>query len=158
MPFRDRAFLPGPADIWNGEWIAFDAGPVTAAEVGAWPYSVVILVKWVAFFGVDHTGLRLMLTLGVGSVSFVEVLILYELWAGERLFLEKVVPQYRRPGRPISVSAVPFGPGTEIWRSCRFIGALFRALSALPGGIGRFMPCDVGANHCRLTAHWVGEV
>ena len=23
--------------------------------------------------------------------------------------------------------------------------------------LGRFMPCDVGANHCRLR-HWVGEV
>ena len=32
---------------------------------------------------------------------------------------------YRRPERPISVSAVPFGPSTDIWRSCKFIGALF---------------------------------
>ena len=30
--------------------------------------------------------------LGVGGVSFVEMLILYELWAGERLVLEKAVP------------------------------------------------------------------
>ena len=48
------------------------------------------------------------------------------------------------------MSAVPFGPGTDIWRSCRFVGALFRSLSALPGGIGRFIPCDIGATHCRL--------
>ena len=61
---------------------------------------------------------------GVGGVSFVEVLILYELWAGERLVSEKAVPRYRRPGHPISVSVVPCGPGTDIWRSCRFIGAL----------------------------------
>ena len=72
------------------------------------------------------------------------------LWAGERLVLEKAVTQYRRPERPISVSAVPFGPGTDIWRSCLFIGALFRALRALLGGIDRFIPCDIGANHCRL--------
>ena len=38
----------------------------------------------------------------------------------------------------------------DIWRSCRFIGAFFRALSALPGGTGRCMPCDVGANQCGL--------
>ena len=53
--------------------------------------------------------------LGVGGVSYVELLILYELWAGERLEFEKAVPRYRRPGRSISVSAVPFGPGTDIW-------------------------------------------
>ena len=57
---------------------------------------------------------------------------------------------YLRPGSPISVSAVPFGPGIDIWRSCRFIGALMRSLCLLPGGLGRFVPCSIGANHCRL--------
>ena len=68
--------------------------------------------------------------LGVGGVYFVEMLILNDLWAGERLTLEKAHPRYLRPGRPISVSAVPFGPGIDIWRSCRFIGALMTVLSA----------------------------
>ena len=128
--------MPGPAGIWDGEWIALAAALITADDVGTWPYSVGILVKWVAFFSSLHWpagGADLV----VGGASSVEVLTLYELWAGERLVLEKAVNQYRRHGRPISVSAVPFGPGTDIWRSCRFIGALFRALSALPGGIGR---------------------
>ena len=80
------------------------------------------------------------LDLGVGGISFVELLILYELWAGERLSLEKAHPRYLRPGRPISVSAVPIGPGIDIWRSCRFIGALMRSLCLLPGGLGRFVP------------------
>ena len=87
---------------------------------------------------------------GVGGVSYVELLILYELWAGERLSLEKAHPRYLRPGRPISVSAVPFGPGIDIWRSCRFIGALMRSLCLLHGGLRRFVPCSIGANHCRL--------
>ena len=78
--------------------------------------------------------------LGDGGISFVGILILYELWAGERLVLEKASPRYRRPGRPISVSAVPFGPGSDMWRSCRFLGALFRAVHALFVGIGRFYP------------------
>ena len=39
---------------------------------------------------------------------------------------------YLREGRPISVSAAPVGPGTAIWRSCRFWGCLLRSLSALP--------------------------
>ena len=80
-----------------------------------------------------------------------ELLIVYELWAGERLSLEKAHPRFLRPGRQISVSAVPFGPGIDIWRSCRFIGALMRPLSLLPlGGLRRFVPCSIGANHCRL--------
>ena len=36
--------------------------------------------------------------------------------AGERLCLEAAIPKSRRVGRPISVSAVPFGPGIDIWR------------------------------------------
>ena len=35
--------------------------------------------------------------------------------------MEKAVHRYKRPGRPISVLAVPCGLGTDIWRSCRFI-------------------------------------
>ena len=60
-------------------------------------------------------------SLGVGGVSYVELLILSEIWAGERLQLEKAVHGYRRPGRSISVSAVPFGPGTDI---CLPVGLL----------------------------------
>ena len=48
------------------------------------------------------------------------------------------------------MSAVPFGPGIDIWRSCRLIGAMMRSLCLLPGGLGRFVPCSTGANHCRL--------
>ena len=50
----------------------------------------------------------------------------------------------------IPVSAVPFGAGIDIRRPCRFIGALFRSLCALPGGIGRFVLCDIGVNQCWL--------
>ena len=48
------------------------------------------------------------------------------------------------------MSAVPSGPGIDIWRSCRCIGALIRSLGLLPGGLGRFVPCSIGANHCGL--------
>ena len=82
-----------------------------------------------------------------GPWSDVELPTLYELWVGERLILDKAHPRYLRPGRPISVSAVPFGPGIDTWRSCRFIGAMMRSLCMLPGGLGRIVPC---ANHCRL--------
>ena len=83
---RDRAFLPGPAGIWDGSWVVVAATPITCHDSELRPYSVSMLVDF-----------------WVGSVSFVEVLILYELWAGERLDLEKAVPRYRRAGRSISV-------------------------------------------------------
>ena len=107
------------------------------------------MVKWVSFLGGPHWPAG-DLDLGVGGISYVELLILYELWAGERLSLEKATPRYLRPGRPISVSAVPFGPGIDTWRSCRFIGAMRTSLCLLPGGLGRFVPCSIGANHCML--------
>ena len=93
-----------------------------------------MLVKWVSFLSSLHWPAG-ECDLGVGGVSYVELLILYELWPGERLELEKAVPRYRRPGRSISVSAVPLGPGTDIWRSFRFLGALFRGLRDLPFGL-----------------------
>ena len=107
------------------------------------------MFKWVTFLGSLHWPAG-GLDLGVGGVSYVELLILCELWAGERLSLEKATPRHLRPGRPISVSAVPFGPGIDIWRSCRFIGALTRSLCLLPGGLGRFVTCSIDANHCWL--------
>ena len=64
--------------------------------------------------------------------------------------LEKAVPGIGGLGAQFQCRLVRFGPGTDVWRSCRFIGALSRALCALPGGISRFVLCDIGANHLRL--------
>ena len=74
------------------------------------PTHFVILVKWVTFPGTLRWPAAVA-DLGLGGVSHVETLLLFELWAGERLVLERALPRYRRPGRPISVSTVPFGPG-----------------------------------------------
>ena len=129
--------------------MSFGVSGITAEDVRVWPYSVSLLVKMSAFLGTLHWPAGAV-EFGVGGVSFVEMLILYEQWAGERLCLESAIPRHRRVGRPISVSAVPFGPGIDIWRSCRFLGAIFRALRMLPCGLGRFLPGDIGANHGRL--------
>ena len=142
LAVRNDAMLPGPAVNWTSDWASMPRVVIAADDVCAWPCSVGILFKCVAFLSTLHW-LASGADLGL-------VVLLCELWAGERLVLEKALPRYRRPGRPISVSAVPFGPGIDIWRSCRFIGALMRSLCALLGGIGRFVPCMIGANQCRL--------
>ena len=146
---RNLAMLPGLPALWLGEWVAGPSVAIDADDVAQWPYTPGLLVKWVSFLGSLHW-LAWGVDLGVGGISHVELLILYELWAGERLVLEKAHPRYLRPGRPISVSAVPFGPGIDIWRSCRLIDAMMRPFCMLPGGLGRFVPCSIGANHCRL--------
>ena len=135
---RDRAFLPGPPCIWDSGWVSIPTSAICAEDVAHWPKTTGLLVKWVSFLGTLHWPAG-GLDLGVGGVSYVELLILYELWAGERLSVEKAQPRYLRPGRPI-----------DIWRSCRFIGALMRSLCLLPGELVRFVPCSIGANHCRL--------
>ena len=146
---RNLAMLPGPPALLLGDWVAGPCVAIGADDIAQWPYTPGLLVKWVSFLGSLHWPVG-SVDLGVGGFSYVELLILYELWAGEWLVLEKAHPRYLRPGRPISVSAVPSGPGIDIWRSCRLIGAMIRSLCLLPGGLGRFVPCSVGANHCRL--------
>ena len=82
-----------------------------------------------------------------GSISFVELLILYERWAGERLRVETSIPKFSGPGGPSSVSAAPLCPDAVIWKLCPCCGCMLRALRRLSGGLGRFVPGRIGANH-----------
>ena len=91
------------------DWLIFGlvgvaATPDTCRDIEVWPYSVGLLVKWVAFLGTLHWP-EVECNLGVGGVSYVELLILYELWAGERLKLEKAVPRFVEQGANFSVAA-----------------------------------------------------
>ena len=104
---RNVALLQGPLDLWDSGWKSVPPVAVTAEDDCLWPYSVGILVKLVTFLGSLHWS-PAGADLGPGGISFVELLILYEVWAGERFQFEKAVPRYRRVDRPISVSAVPF--------------------------------------------------
>ena len=144
------AWVPGPVGLWRHGSVGWPCIEVRDVDVGFWPYSVGLLVKLCFFLSSLHwpSGNDL----GVGGVSYVELPILYERWAGERLVLEMSVPELRRFDRPISVLAVPAGPSIDIWRSCRFLGMMIRALGGLPGGLGRFLPCRLGANHCGLRS------
>ena len=66
-----------------------------------------------------------------------ELLILCGGCAGERL--AGAIPKFIRRVRPITVIAAPVLSGSVIWHTCRLLGAMFRGLSCLPGGIGRFI-------------------
>ena len=35
---RDRAFLPGPPDLWVGSWITVAATPITCRDIEVWPF------------------------------------------------------------------------------------------------------------------------
>ena len=81
---RNLAMLPGPPALWIG--VAGPSVALNADDVAQWPYTLGLLVKWVSFLGTLHW-LAGNADLGVGGISYVELLILYELWADERLFL-----------------------------------------------------------------------
>ena len=154
---RNFAWLPGPPGLWTARWFQMPGVIIGEADVAVWPFTVSLLVKIVRFLGTLHwpSGVG---DLGIGGVLYLELLILYELWAGERLVPGVAVPAGRRGGRPILVSAVPVGPGTNIGRSCMFLGSIIRALRCLPGGLARFLPCGIGAHHCRLRHLGWGKV
>ena len=78
--------------------------------------------------------------MGHFGVSYLEVLILFEQWASHRVAQRK----------GISFSSVPVSEGIEIRHGCQFISSLVRALAKLPGGLSRFLPCDVGSHRSRL--------
>ena len=145
----DLASLPGPPGFLHNSWVQVHAGHITGADISAWPFCVRILVRFTSFLGTLHwpSGSD---DLGHFRISFLEILILFEQWAGHRLLGEKVTRPHVRAGRPISVSSVPVSEGIEIRHGCQFISSLVRALGKLPGGLGRFLPCQVGTHLSRL--------
>ena len=51
---RDLSMLSGPTAVWDSEWFNVPASAVTAEDVAHWPYTIGLLVKWVAFLGSLH--------------------------------------------------------------------------------------------------------
>ena len=84
-----------------------------------------------------------------------ELLILFEQWAGHRLLSEKVIRPHVRAGRPILLPSVPVSEGIEIRHGCQFLSSLLRALGKLPGGIGRLLPLQARFSFIQVKACWL---
>ena len=98
----DLASLPAPPGFLNCDWVQVHAGHITDADISDWPYSVGILVRFTSFLGTLHWPSG-SLDLGHHGISFLELLILIEQWAGHRLLSEKITRPHVRAGRPISL-------------------------------------------------------
>ena len=145
----DLASLPGPPGFLHSSWIQIDSGHITGSDIAAWPYSVGILVKITSFLKTLHWPAG-SADMGHFGISFSELLILFEQWAGHRLLSEKVTRPHVRAHRPILIPSVPVTEGIEIRHGCQFLSSLLRALSKLSGGLGRFLPCSLGSHMSRL--------
>ncbi len=91
-------FAPG---FLGGPWIQVHGGRISGADVAAWPYSVGILC-FTSFFGTLHWPIGSD-DIGQFGVSFWELLILFEQWAGHRLLSEKMTRPHVRADRPILI-------------------------------------------------------
>ena len=122
--------------------------PITQA---VWPYSVDILLVFSSFLASLHWP-ESAPDLGKFGISYLELLLMFEVFTGHRLLTEKTVRTHLRPRRPLFFFSVfPVGIGQEIRNGCQFLHSLFRALSHLPGGLARFIPCQPSAHHARLS-------
>ena len=79
-----------PLVFLNNSWVQVDSGRISGADIAAWPYSVGILIRLTSFLNTLHwpSGAT---DFGHFGVSFLELLILFEQWAGHRLLSEKVI-------------------------------------------------------------------
>ena len=59
------------------------------------------------------------------GISFLEVLILFEQWAGHWLLSESVTRPHIRANRPISISSVRVSEGISIRQECQFCQQLW---------------------------------
>ena len=142
----DLCSSPGRPGFLNGPWMQVHGGCTAGADIVAWPYSVGILFKFTAFLGTLHWPVDTV-DMGHFGVSYLEVLILYEQWAGHRLLSVKVTWPHLRADRLVYFSSVPVSEGVEIGHGCQYISFLVRALAKLPGGVGWILMVS-------LPGHW----
>ena len=74
---------------------------------------VLLFCKFTAFLGTLHWPVDAV-DMGHFGVCFLEILVLFEQWAGHRLLSEKVTRPHVRASRPILVPSVLVSEGIEI--------------------------------------------
>ena len=99
------AMLPGLLCFLNGPWVQVHGGCISGADIAAWPCSVSPLCKFSSFLRSLHwlAGAE---DKGHFRVSYLEVLLLSEQWAGHQLLSEKVTRSHFRAHHQISISSV----------------------------------------------------
>ena len=137
----DHATLPGPPDFLSSTWCTLFPLPITQEDVTVWPYSVNIILVFSSFLPSLHWP-QGNPDFGKFGISYFELLLMFEIFAGHRLHAEKAVRPHLRPRRPLVFSGFPVGLGQEIRHGCQFLHSLFRALGHLPGNLVRFIPCQ----------------
>ena len=142
----DHATLPGPPGFLSSTWCTLYPLPITQDDVAVWPYSVDILLVFSSFLASLHWP-QSAPDLGKFGISYLELLLMFEIFAGHRLLTEKAVRPHLRPRRPLVFSGFPVGIGQEIRHGSQFLHSLFRALRHLPGGLARFIPCQPSAHY-----------
>ena len=151
------ASMPGPPGILHGPWVQVHGGCVTGADIAVWPCCVSLPCKPVAFLGSLHwpadSG-----DLGHFGISYLEVLVLFEQWAGHRLLTEKVTRPHVRAHRPISISSVPVSEGIEIRQGCRLISGLVRALGKLPWWVRLVLTLLGGLSYVQASSFRLGTM
>ena len=144
----DLASLPGPPGFLGARFkLMLVALLVLTLLLG---HTVLVFCLGLLLFLLLNIGLLVPTTFGHFGVSCLELLILFEQWAGHRLLSEKVTRPHVRAHRPILIPSVPVSEGIEIRHGCQFVSSLVRALSKFPGGLGRFLPCSLGSHMSRL--------
>ena len=95
----DHATLPGPPGFLSSTWCTLYPLPITQDDVAVWPYSVDILLVFSSFLASLHWP-QSAPDLGKFGISYLQLLLMFEVFARHRLLTEKTVRSHLRPVDP----------------------------------------------------------
>ena len=107
-----------PPVTWASDWVSLPPSVITAEDVGAWPYSVGVLVKWVTFLATLHWPAA-GADMGLVEFPILRCFSCMSLGLARGLSWRKLFLSIGDQVAQFQLSAVPFGPDIHIWRSCR---------------------------------------
>ena len=96
----DHATLLGPLGFLSSTWCTLYPLPITPDDAAVWPYSVDIILVFSSFLASLHWPQGAP-DLGKFGISYLELLLMFEVLYWHRLLTEKTVRPQRRPGRPL---------------------------------------------------------